>query len=211
VSENLDELVTFRVCSTASSVKIPENSFLHEANDIVSIETLGKIDDNDIRNSEIVYNLPLLYNVLSVESSSNLYKIKTIVENNLKIGEDIELIFKNNLERQFKVIDIEDKKTFFIELDISLSSFISEDLLYVRRKLQKLDAQNYLESNYELTNVQNTYYDDENNLYIMSSSLPNYKVLSKNVNKKISGSFIDTEDLYLPNHGFISGDFINIF
>ena len=75
------------------------------------------------------------------------------------------------------------------------------------RKLQKLDAPNFPNSSNNLTNIQNTYYDEDDSLYIVSSSLPNYKVNSQNTERKFSGSY-NTSLIQIGIHNFITGDFI---
>ena len=91
--------------------------------------------------------------------------------------------------------------------DSSVSSTIENNSLYVKRKIQKLDAPNFANSSTNLTNIQNTYYDEDDNLYIVSSSLPNYKVNTKNTERKFSGSY-NSSLIQIGIHGFITGDFI---
>ena len=207
VGNSLENQIRFRVSSIASNVEPVDSDYFYQVGDKIEIETLGKTNSLDIRNSELFYNLPIKYDVESVESEGGLFKIKTISENKFKLGEKLVFGFKNLLEKEYEVIDIQDKNTFFVTLDLSVSSFIEDSLLYVKRKLQKLDAPNYPESSDNLTNIQNTYYDNDDNLYIVSSSLPNYKVNAQNPVRKFSGGFSGSF-VTIPNHNFITGDFI---
>ena len=209
VGDSTDSQVRFRVSSIASGVEPVDSDYFYREGDRIELETLGKTDFLDIRNSELIYNLPIKYNIDSVivQSVSGLYQLKTLSENKFKIGEEIVIRFKNLLEKEYKIIDVEDKKTFFIELDASVASIIETDILYVKRKLQKLDAPNFENSSDSNTNIQNTYYDNDNNLYITSSSLPNYRVNIQNPIRVFSGGF-NGSFVLLPNHNFITGDYI---
>ena len=202
-----DQQVRFRVSSIAGGIEPVVTDYYYREGDKIEIETLGKSDTLDIRNSELVYNLPLRYDILSVGSESGLFKITTKKPNNFLIDEKIILRFRNLLEKEYNVVDIQDKSTFLIPFDASVSSFISSDLLYVKRNLQKLDATNYPNTSDNLTNIQNTYYDSENNLYIAASSLPNYRVNSINPEIEFSGVF-SSAYLTILNHKLFTGDFI---
>jgi len=204
---NSENQVRFRVSSIASGVDPVDSDYFYQVGDLIEIENLGKTNPLDIRNSELFYNLPIQYDIESIVVERGLFKVKTITENKFKLGEKLIFRFKNLLEKEYDVVDIQDKNTFFVTLDLEVSSFIEESLLYVKRKLQKLKSVNFPESTENLTNIQNTYYDDDDNLYIVSSSLPNYKVNTQNPVRKFSGSF-SSEFLDIPDHNFITGDFI---
>ena len=202
-----DSQIRFRVSSIASGIEPTDSDYFYQVGDKIEIETLGKSNPVDIRNSELIYNLPIQYDIDSVVVEGGLFKIRTVSENKFKIGEKTIVRFKNLLEKEYEVIDIQDKSTFFVEFDISVSSIIENDSLYVKRKLQKLDAPNFPNSSNNLTNIQNTYYDEDDSLYIVSSSLPNYKVNSQNTERKFSGSY-NTSLIQIGIHNFITGDFI---
>ena len=199
--------IRFRVSSIASGIEPTNSDYFYQVGDKIEIENLGKSNSFDIRNSELIYNLPIQYDIDSVVIESGLFKIKTISENKFQLGEKIIIRFKNLLEKEYEVIDIEDKSTFFVAFDSSVSSTIENNSLYVKRKIQKLDAPNFANSSTNLTNIQNTYYDEDDNLYIVSSSLPNYKVNTKNTERKFSGSY-NSSLIQIGIHGFITGDFI---
>jgi hypothetical protein len=207
----LADKIKFRVASIASSVKIPEYNTNYRPRDLIQIETLGKNLSNII-DKNLIYNIPLNYNIEQIEIESNRYKIKTIDENSINQNDEITLVFKNNLEKTYKVLSIEGRYTFFINFDISVSSFIQEDLLYVKKNIQKFKCINFNVEDSLLVNIQNTFFDSNDSLYITSSSLPSYDFIEiESPVVKFSGRYdgtIGTDLLYLPKNKLVTGDYV---
>tara|TARA_B100001094_G_scaffold32755_1_gene27195 strand:- start:26074 stop:38241 length:12168 start_codon:yes stop_codon:yes gene_type:complete len=199
--------IKFRISSIASGVESIDSDYFYQVGDKIEIETLGKSNALDIRNSELFYNLPIKYDIDSVIIEGGLFKVKTVSENKFKLNEKVVFKFRNLLEKEYEVIDIQDKSTFFVTLDTSVKDIIAEESLSVKRKLQKLQATNFPNSSNNLTNIQNTYYDKDDSLYIVASSLPNYKVSSINPERKFSGQY-NGPLIQIENHNFVTGDFV---
>jgi hypothetical protein len=202
------EQIKFRISSISSDIKISNLNTLYEVGDEIKIESLGKIIEDDPRDANLFYNHRISYDISDIEVLSTSFRITTVDENNITQYDSITLLFTNNREYKLNVTKIESKTTFLTQLNSSLISPINnKEFLYIKTNIKRLNAINYPGSSSNITAIQDTFYDDENNLYISSTSLPIYPTNVKNIEFTLSGTFF-SDIITISNHGFLTGDYV---
>ena len=181
-SENENgEKVEFRITGVLSDIEL-ENNFGQEKGGTVIFKNLGKIEENNFVANNWIFNLPISYDVkrISLRSSSAeryTYDVELYDENILKTGDIVELI--SSTPRSF---DIENP--IVVTSDRNFSLTINEPLninlkYKVNRKIKKfkyiLDSSQSENTEKFNSDIQNVYYGKDNEIYVCSTGLPNYK------------------------------------
>jgi len=198
--------VRMKVNGVLSSLDVLTDTPYAEPNDYVSIKTLG-IESNDVRANSWIFNVPISNRVFQTIDEGNLkYNIITFDDCNINTGDLVELNFQIiNFDGSREIIDK--------EFEVSVGSIPGKslrivndrpiiDAYYVRKKLTKFKGTDYN------ANVQNTYQDYSKNTYVTSHSLPNYfnEDLSNNLRTVILRGNFNSELIFAPKHGFLTGE-----
>lgn len=227
-----DQSVKVRVLGVLSDLKIPEETTFYSKGDTIKIKNLGK-SLTDFRSNNWFFNIPINYNVKSIlpkviSTNSNnpvAYEVETFDENVFKVGDIATLLSSSGESYRGKVISFNTKNSFTIQVgSTGISLNLGDNIKYVvKKELLKVNTKNYQEANKYISNIQNVYFDDnENSLYVASPSLPTYNNLSDGlkINDRsvtFSGTFVpdDENDLkkgttidFKSEHGFYTGDSI---
>ena len=212
-----EKIVKVRVTGVLSDLQINPGTKYQEEGTKIELQTLGKYVD-DIRANNWIFNVATTYYIESlvlVDGSSNFsYRVTTLDNHNLFVGNTIKLFFTDGKEVVSSVSEILNENTFIISGQGQLDpnrKFKFEKLI------RKTNAINFPESKIYSTDVQNTYQDLNGSIYVTSSSLPSYLNEPLSVNNKsaiISGTFVPDNPLDLSIgttlnigvHGFYTGD-----
>jgi hypothetical protein len=209
-------LIKVRVTGVLSDLNIETDTFLCSADDTIKIKSLG-LDTNNPKANNWIFNIPLDYKVRNVnllDESDFTYSIVLYDEHNFLEGDKIKLRFSGQ-EEDLTIVSVNrvnNKKTF----NITTRFRLDENVNYVCRK--ELNRVNFAGLSSYTANVQNTYYDSNNDIYVASSSFPTYLNQPLDINTRsitfrdpnpsvnpISG-IAATNILQISNHNFYTGD-----
>ncbi len=179
-----------------------------EKGDIGLIQTLG-IDYFDIRSNNFLYNLPIKCDVLRLIDDGNLrYEIITTDLFPINPNDFVDLTclvslpngLQQRITKEFQVLRGSTPNNSFKVVN----NFPIIDAYSVSKKIVKVRDTIYN------ANVQNTYVDYDNNVYVASPSLPNY--FNEPLNSVVKEVFVsglfnsNTTFTTLSDHKFITGE-----
>lgn len=204
-----DEIIKMRISGVLSDIVVPEQTFFLSPNDEVDLITLGTNDSN-IRNTSWVTNITPSYNVSSITQLAGFkYRITTIDEHAIYLGDSITLSDNQQNNYQSSVIKVANKNSFDIQLNAQIninSKFI------VTKNIRKVNSSNFSELNIISANVHNVYNNiDGDETYVVSPSLPYYENIQlsiKDFSITLNG-FFDGFNLYVGKHPFYTGDSVD--
>ena len=179
-----------------------------DLNDLIRVNHLGeKYDINDKKSNTWFYN-----NISFIDCLGHLsgnFTFKTETEHFLKVGDKVDIIFKESgvkIRENSDVEEIIDSKTFLIDGGIVNSPIISGDYV-IKKRL------NYASSNFGvpslLSNIQNSFTDKEKNTYVAFSGFPSFDTQTTNRSHEFNSSGIsstNTNTIEITNHNFINGE-----
>ena len=204
--------VRFRITGVLSKLDILENTIEYGKSDLISVKNLGlKADETNIRANEWIYNISNSYDIKEislVDVGQYIYEITTYNKHGFSLGSAALLKSSTGLEYNVLVTSIVDE--FKVEIKGSGSLDISFSYK-IEKLLNKVNCLNFPEINKYTSDVQNVYLNDEE-VYVASNSLPNYLSTPLGIQDyaiTFSGSFIETEELVIGNHGFYTGDIVS--
>jgi hypothetical protein len=180
-----------------------QGNYNSEIGDLIKPKGLGSNVTN-IVNKSLFNNISITYDVESIElidKSNFTYKL-TLFDNHIFVIGDSALI--NDV--QCSIISLISSKEVLIKGAGELSSKVTYK---IKRLLSKSNLSNYPSANIFTTNIQNSYSDRRKNTYIASPSIPNYfndALDIRETNIKFSGSFTNSTELTIPEHGLITGE-----
>jgi hypothetical protein len=198
--------------SELDSTSISNSSFCSK-DDSVKIKTLG-LDLKNQKYNNWFFNIPTKYNVMSIsllDKSDRTYSITTQNTHTFKVGDFLKLISSGN-EYDGTVVSYTGDKKFSAKF--GFGPVLNENFAYIAKKqLLKVQTLNYPEVNQYTSNVQNVYYDEnEESLYVSSPSLPSYLNEPLEIQDQsfiIKGTrFFNGETLDIGSHKFYSGEAI---
>jgi len=213
-----ESTITFRVINVISDLDYSTTSNLR-VGDKIALSSFG-IDLNfkpEFRSW--IYNIPTSHRIKSIslsgDSNGNIWNLELFDSIKFYVGEEVELSNPddiNDIPVNTVIRDIITEKVVEVETseDVSLKTFVN-------KKLKKAESnQNYFENASKLfAGIQNTYIDfSEENIYVASSGLPNYKIFSKDRTINVTTSvgigtttILDTSE----THKFYTGEQIYYF
>jgi hypothetical protein len=226
-----NELITVRITGVISGIDSFDTNAYYEKGDTLSIKTLGE-DCEGIKENNWFFNIATNYNIQNIEDLNPVQNSLTLSKD-LKItlfdihtfakGDQIELYFSSDNSYTATVIDISNSKTLLIKTDLNVPSSFANLGTKIRKKISKFNVnQNTVVNSdsdtintYKIynTNVQNTYVDSENSLYVASPSLPSYLNTPINVDDfsyRFPSINLPEDNHILPvvNHSYFTGDAI---
>jgi hypothetical protein len=239
-----NEEVRVRITGVISGIDSFNTNAYYEQGDVISIKTLGE-DCKGVRENNWFFNISTNYDIKSIEDLSptqntNILDLKiTLFDNhNFVKGDELEIFFSTNTKYYGIVSEINNSKQIISKVtkinpeneqefpSLSLASKI-------RKRISKLNVNQNTVFNSDPdtietyktynTNVQNTYIDFDNSLYVSSSSLPSYLNTPINIddfsyrfvdvtlpesNEIIVIDSITTGNSNVLNHSYYTGDAI---
>ena len=225
-----EETVYFRVTQVLSEIKPDDGSYFEE-NDPIKFNTLG-LREESTKYNEWKYNHTATYKISNLELLSQINKTyKCSVDGNydLVISDRFFLIDNNNNSYNVFITARESAAEYVLTAE-SIIDLSPPKSFIIERKLNKAKFILFPEANNYISDVQNVYRPDNfvDEMYIASSSLPNYgntelttndkritfsvnipKELSENKNIKIGQD--GTPNIPEVNHSFYTGDSIIYF
>lgn len=205
--DNEEKEVRMRVSGVLGEIKEIRSSSFSEIGDYAKVWTLGKETD-DIRTTEWMYNHAISNRVFELSDEGNLnYSITTYDKCRINGGESVLVNcdvrnLDGSLERIEKVFEVFSGPTPDNSFRIINDREIVE-AYYVKRFITKAKNTEFI------ANVQNTYVDLENSVYVATNSLPNYFNDDLELNYRdviIKGTFVNSTIITSNKHGFYTGD-----
>jgi hypothetical protein len=187
-----------------------ESSYYYELEDQVEIVSLGADSEEQIRSSWInnvspEYEIEQITQVALKLNGAAQYRIKTYDPNIFTLG-DIGTI-KGSDGNQYDIFVIAVSNKY--EFDVNLTTRINtSDVRYsIRKGISKTKSNNQPEINIISADIQNVYTDDDDT-YVVSSSLPNYyntPIIVEDLSVTFTGQY-DGFDINIGSNSFISGE-----
>ena len=203
----------------------PNNYF--KKNSRIKISSLGRVTDDE-KSSEWIFNIPTSYDVeritLEVDPGGQ-YRVVTTIDNNIILGDSVELIGSDGITRSASVVQKASKNIINVVTadDVNLNAFYK-----VRKVIAKAKTAFFPDSTKYSTNVQNVYTDFDENVYITSPSIGNYNQQQLNIDNfevsfdinvdnvveravnGVESEYVDyineIQTINVTNHGFFTGD-----
>jgi hypothetical protein len=212
-------IVNVRIVNVVDNIDFSETSNLR-VGDKINLVGFGKNLSDSVEFNSWIYNLPTTHNVKNISQvDDNKFRINLFDSVSFYQNEIVELIDENDNLTESRIINVEydfgDKIRRFSNRILVQSLSLGFDInrtKFVRKKIYKANHNsNYFEGLESIpTGVQNTYVDDINeNFYITSTGLPNYTIFATDNKKTVTtgGSGI-TSIFTCTNHNFLNGDII---
>ena len=198
------DVVKVRVTGVLSNLDVTfEDNKYSEVGDVIEPKGLGSNTDNKILKA-LFSNIATTYNVESIElidKSNFTYKLTLFDTHNFIVGDNALI---NDIE--CSIISLVSSKEVLIKGAGELSTIVNYN---IKRLISKANLSNYPSVNIYTANVQNSYLDDAGNTYITSPSIPNYfndALDIRDTDIFFSGTFDDSTEINIPNHGLITGE-----
>jgi hypothetical protein len=205
---NQDEIIKVRITSVLRDIDIVSDTFYLKNGYESKIKTLG-VNPKDLISNNWIFNIQTTYEVKSislVDSSSNTYRINTLLDHIFRIGDKLKIKNNSGEVRNSIVINVISEKSFIIGQQGVLST---TDTYTIERYISKVNATKYPDVSIFNSNIQNIY-KDKNKILVASSSLPYYGTDPLEVSPKeviFSGTFSSDEfTISSSDHGFYTGD-----
>lgn len=235
-----NEIVKIGITGVVSGIDSFTTNSYYEQGDIINIKTLGE-DCLSVKENNWFFNISTNYDIKNIVDLSPQQN-STVASKDLKItlfdnhsffkGDGLELFFSSNENFSGTITEIGNSKEIFVKTDLNIPiSFLSLGSK-IRKKISKLNVSNDSVKNSDPStidtyraynvNVQNTYVDYENSLYVTSPSLPNYLnkqivvddfsyefsniVLSEDNSILVINTQTTIQNSNLLNHGYYTGD-----
>jgi len=180
-SKNLDKKIKVRITGVLSNFIQNEDTYLFEKGNKIRIQSLGKLSTRK-KDNDWVYNIPVSYRIKDVilkDSISGIFELELYDQHNFHRSDFFYFDEAPNLKcYATKIISNKKLNVQFIQdngnivTDISLTILVKNYIL--NKQITKVNLLNKPNLENYSSNIQNTYLDKEDNLYIMSSSLPSY-------------------------------------
>ena len=197
------DVVKVRVTGVLSNLDLNFNdAYYNEVGNIIEPKGLGSVSTSEITKN-LFTNISITYNVESIElidDSNFTYKLNLTDNHDFKSGDDALI---NSLSCE--IISLISSK----EVLIKGSGELNPNTTYrIERLLSKALLSNYPSASIYTTNIQNSYLDDDE-VYIASPSIPSYFNNALDIRETditFSGSFDNSTEIIINNHGLITGD-----
>jgi hypothetical protein len=201
--------VKFRVTGVLSEVNVNETKLFSEG-ERIKIDTLGKVDNSPVANNWI-FNIPINYDVEFVsliDNANYTYQVKTFDQNLFFVGDSVYLFLTNGNKITTNIASIINSKTF----NISGQGEIDASKVYqVEKVLSKGNFKNFPGASAYTSNIQNVYFNKNDEYLVTSSSIANYlgsQLETKNEIVTFNITISGQQNLSIGNHKFLTGDSI---
>ena len=204
------QIVKVRVTGVLSNLNLDTPAKYYSKGDLVKIRTLGKETDN-FRANKWLFNISSTHNIKSVVELDSLnfkYRIDLYDQHLFYIGDSVTIVppqAQPTSEVRGIISSIKNSTSIIVSAEQRLISFVP---FQIRKNIVNVSSSNNLSLNKYTANVQNTYLDGVNSVYVTSPSLPYYLNNSLSIRDKkvtFSGTF-SGDTLTISNHKFYTGD-----
>jgi len=222
--ENGDEnnIVYFEVCGVISNTKLNENFSLIEEKDPVTIISLGDYVTNPDNKSfkqflfnSWIYNTSARYEILSSNSNTSHITKETIDKSSLKVGDSVEILLRNtNTVIANAVVKNISGSDILLSNFVNNSSYVGLSTINTDiRRIQKYASSSTIPFKYEniLSNIQNTYNENDEYIYVATNSLPDYTIGQNLINQSVpsgNSTYVSNNSITFSSSSlpFITGD-----
>ena len=204
------KIAKVRITGVLSNIDLDSPTKYYDRGDLIKIVTIGK-QSNDFRANKWLFNISSTHNIKSIIELDALnfrYNIDLYDRHFFYIGDSVTIISPQGQpasEIRGVVSAVKNSTSITISLEQKLNSLVP---FQIKKNIVNVSSKNDLSLNKYVANVQNTYIDSTNSVYVTSLSLPYYVNNSLDIrDKKItfSGTF-SGDSLTVPNHKFYTGD-----
>lgn len=207
------ETITARITGVISGIDSVGYTAYYEKGDDINIKTLGK-DCKRVKENNWFFNIATYYDIKIIEDSDflNTYNINLIDNHSFVIGDKVSIISSSSEEYSGKIIAIPDSKKVVVKTEVPIEINLVLVKYKIRKNISKFDSDDSSLRIYN-TNIQNTYVDYDDSVYVTSPSLPSYldqKIIINYFSHTFSDQFLeeDSQVLNIPNHSYRTGDSI---
>lgn len=203
------DIVVVRISGVIEDLEQFEDAYHINVGDNIRPKSLGKIS-TDIRTKNWFYNIPIKYNIASINllnSQTNQYKIDTLDDNILIAGDGLNIVYNNGTILSSTVTSKTSLQTVIVECQTPINATLVD---HIERKISSVNSSLYPSVNTISSNIQNVYEDSNADVIVSAPSLPQYSnqpLVASNRSITLNGSFSGTSLNYI-NHGFLSGDVV---
>jgi len=218
---DLTKKVEMRVSGVLSDFVLLNENFLVDENERIKVKNVGEKILNPEENKNYkqlfanswIYNTSTRFQVNSIVGSSFTLKSRVIDKSSLKIGDYVDVLFRNSETVASKNAIVRSIRSNTVTLD-NLSGFsYNRNLEYdIRRNLNKAKS-NSLELEFGndviTSDIQNVYNENDLNAYVTSNSLPSYEITTKLAKISIpeaSGDYLQGYNRNTEKYSIISFD-----
>ena len=182
--------------------------------DPIRIKSIGKIiDPKNYHFSSWIHNVSNRSRVKTIDAANqNSVKLTTYDDHQLILEDKVELIdvLTNTIFAEGTVIFINNEKT--ITFDMPSDGIDNSKEWDIRRKIL-LGFTNNTDHKFSdlsslISNVQNTYTDNNNSVYVASESIPSYEITTGKNIREFAAIDVNESRITIPDHGFFSGDLV---
>ena len=188
---DLSKKVTMRIAGVMSDIENKDSYRLLFEDDIIEVKNLGEsISNNNDNYKQFVFNT-WIYNTRSryeIETFTNntITLFETPDKSSLKIGDHTDILDRNaeNIVVSDAEVTAISDETVTLDKNITVASTRQ---LSIRKRYDYANSTGaQLDSNRIQANVQNTYNENNNSIYVASNSLPDYTIEKNISNSSIS-------------------------
>ena len=201
--EDNNKLVTMRVVGTIAGLDENSNTSQFRKNDTISVKHLGeKIKETDVKFNRWFYNNVTYTNGKGTTATA----VVTEVDHHLNVDDYVDIIRArdNNVVESNRLVVSVNSRT---EFQINTGTLTVDEKYIVRKRLDF--ANSNLNSKGVLSNIQNTFVDDDDNTYVAFSGFPGYNdvdIIDRS--KEFQSTAVDMVEntINIPNHNFKNGE-----
>lgn len=207
---NPDEIIKIRINSVISDLSVEgtsDNFYNVEGYDI-AIKTLGT-DPTDKVSNNWFFNISPTYEVSEYSiSESTTVTITTKSKNIIRKGDSVEIIRSDSNFYTHSVTDVDNENEFTITVSNPNTEFSGNFTYKVRRKLSKVNSDNYPELSDIVSDVQNVY-KVGSSTYVTSNSIPSGELECSDLSLSDTFTVIDSYTFSTEKvHPFVTGDIV---
>lgn len=206
---NPDEIIKIRINSVISDLSVEgtsDNFYNVEGYDI-AIKTLGT-DPTDKISNNWLFNISPTYEVSEYSISGSTVIITTKSKNIIRKGDLVEIIRSDSNFYTHSVTDVDNENEFTITVSNPNTEFSGNFTYKVRRKLSKVNSDNYPELSDIVSDVQNVY-KVGSSTYVTSNSIPSGKLECSDLSLLDTFTVIDSYTFSTVKvHPFVTGDIV---
>tara|TARA_B100001287_G_scaffold257557_2_gene243298 strand:+ start:3396 stop:17606 length:14211 start_codon:yes stop_codon:yes gene_type:complete len=183
--------VTMRIAGVMSDIENKDSYRLLFEDDIIEVKNLGEsIPNNNDNYKQFVFN-SWIYNTRTryeIESFTNntITLFETPDKSSLKIGDHTDILDRNAEDIVVSDAEVTAISDETVTLDKNITVGSTRQLSIRKRYDYANSTGAQLDSNRIQANVQNTYNENNNNIYVASNSLPDYTIEKNISNSSIS-------------------------
>ena len=180
--------VILRVTGVMSDIEDKDQYDLLFEGDLISVKNLGESIKNDNENytqfafNTWIYNTRSRYEIRSF-SNNTVTLFETPDKSSLKVGDVVDILDRNAENIVVSEATVSSITNNSVQLNKNITTNSDRDLSIRKRFDYSTSTGAQLDSDRILSNVQNTYIENGENMYVASNSLPEYEI-TKNISYK---------------------------